>query len=69
MLKLSKFFSDPDEERLHVVIQPPPIGAYFLLLQHSSILIMVCSVSSGPPSVDLINLNCFILGDDINHIF
>ena len=30
---------------------------------------MVCSVSSGPPSVDLINLNCFILGDDINHIF
>jgi len=30
---------------------------------------MVCLVSSVSPSVDLINLNCFILGDDINHIF
>ena len=37
--------------------------------QHSSILIVVCLVSSVSPSVDLINLNCFILGDDINHIF
>ena len=29
-LKLSKFFSDVNEERVHVIIQQPPAGAFFL---------------------------------------
>jgi len=53
MLKLSKFFFDLNEERLHVVIQHPPTGACFLLLP--TFIYTNC---------DLTNLNCLVLGYD-----
>ena len=41
MLKLSRFFSDLNEERLHVVIQPPPLGELSVNTANLSSILMV----------------------------